>query len=71
MPRRRLKAFIVDPRLCKSCEICVALCPKRILVMEKKNPVCLDVSQCTLCRSCEMHCPDLAIELEETTDEQG
>jgi len=66
--RKRLKAFLVDPRLCKSCEICVALCPKKILVMEKR-PLCTDVTQCSLCRSCVMHCPDLAIELEESIDE--
>jgi 2-oxoglutarate ferredoxin oxidoreductase subunit delta len=64
MPRKSLKAFTVNPRYCKSCEICVALCPKKILSMKGKNPVISDISECTLCATCEVHCPDLAIELE-------
>jgi len=69
VPKRRLSSFVVEQRFCKSCEICVALCPKKLLAMENKRPVISDPGECTLCRICEIHCPDLAIELEESADE--
>ena len=69
MPKARLLAFEVNPRFCKSCEICVALCPLKLLRMEGKHPACSDVERCTVCRMCELHCPDLAIALGASEDE--
>ncbi len=69
VPKRRLSSFMVEPRYCKGCEICVALCPKKILRMENKRPAISDLQECTVCRICEIHCPDLAIELEESAGE--
>ena len=69
MPERTLKRFLVNPRYCKGCEICVALCPKKIISMKGKVPVVEDPSQCTMCLMCETHCPDLAIGLEAADDE--
>ena len=47
---------------CKSCNICVRLCPERCLklnefqIVRLKNP-----DACTGCRLCEWLCPDFAI----------
>ncbi|MRR51931.1 MAG: 4Fe-4S dicluster domain-containing protein [Rhodocyclaceae bacterium] len=47
---------------CKSCEICVALCPKHVLEMaEDRKPAVARPADCIQCRICELHCPDLAV----------
>ncbi|NTV52960.1 MAG: 4Fe-4S binding protein [Candidatus Firestonebacteria bacterium] len=60
----------VDAKRCKSCELCVAVCPKNIIVIsEKKNEqgfrlaVCQDEDACTGCLACAQVCPDVAIEI--------
>lgn len=47
---------------CKSCDICVKLCPERCLRLNEERIVELtDASKCTGCRLCEWLCPDFAI----------
>jgi len=53
---------------CKGCYICVDVCPKAVLEIDKEawlkgfHPVVVaHAEDCTLCRSCELLCPDLAI----------
>ena len=47
---------------CKSCEICVKLCPERCLRLDAERIVELaDPAKCTGCRLCEWLCPDFAI----------
>jgi indolepyruvate ferredoxin oxidoreductase, beta subunit len=47
---------------CKSCEICVKLCPERCLRLDAERVVELaDPAKCTGCRLCEWLCPDFAI----------
>jgi 2-oxoglutarate ferredoxin oxidoreductase subunit delta len=60
----------VDPNLCKSCELCIAVCPKKIMVIsDQKNDLgfrlalCTDHSACTGCMACALVCPDVAIEI--------
>lgn len=68
-------AFIIriDARRCKSCELCVAACPKKImLISDRKNELgfriaaCGDESACTGCAACGQVCPDAAIEIVKT-----
>jgi 2-oxoglutarate ferredoxin oxidoreductase subunit delta len=60
----------VAPELCKSCELCIAVCPKDCIehagtlnrygvypVRMKKNAACIGCSQCAIM------CPDAAIEV--------
>jgi indolepyruvate ferredoxin oxidoreductase beta subunit len=47
---------------CKSCDICVKLCPERCLRLDDERIVELtDPAKCTGCRLCEWLCPDFAI----------
>ena len=60
----------VDARRCKSCELCIPACPKKImLISDRKNElgfkvaVCRDESACTGCLGCAQVCPEVAIEI--------
>jgi 2-oxoglutarate ferredoxin oxidoreductase subunit delta len=60
----------IDPTRCKSCELCLEACPKKILVIsETKNELgfriaaCTDEKTCTGCLACALICPDAAIEI--------
>jgi len=65
MPR-----ILVDPEVCKSCELCLAACPRHIIRMsqslnskgyhyaEQFNP-----EDCTGCKLCAIMCPDVAIKV--------
>jgi 2-oxoglutarate ferredoxin oxidoreductase subunit delta len=51
---------------CKTCGLCVAFCPKKIITADKTGkPEILDTDKCNGCRFCEIHCPDFAITVEE------
>ena len=57
---------------CKGCELCVMVCPKKILALDthtvnKKgyHPACIvDQSACIACASCAKTCPDSIITVE-------
>lgn len=49
---------------CKGCEICVAFCPEKVLVMEREVAQVADISKCTKCNICEYLCPDFSISVE-------
>jgi 2-oxoglutarate ferredoxin oxidoreductase subunit delta len=58
----------IDITLCKGCELCVSVCPQKVLSMsedsnEKGVPyACFDGSDnCTACAFCGQICPEYAI----------
>ena len=52
----------ITPEWCKSCDICVKLCPERCLTLNAERIVELaQPERCTGCRLCEWLCPDFAI----------
>ena len=62
--------IVIDETLCKgsSCHLCISVCPVEILVPSDTPslhggviPRVTDPDKCTLCRQCEVICPDLAI----------
>lgn len=65
MEGKRMLRISLNPALCKSCGICVALCQEKVLGLSaEKRPVVIDQGRCILCRQCEYHCPDFAIRVE-------
>jgi 2-oxoglutarate ferredoxin oxidoreductase subunit delta len=62
--RRKAAAIAVDLTLCKSCGICLAICPRDVFdTDELGRPVVARLADCTVCFACEWHCPDFAIEI--------
>ena len=54
--------FEITAEWCKSCDICVKLCPERCLRLNDERIAELaEPAQCTGCRLCEWLCPDFAI----------
>ncbi len=57
---------------CKGCGLCVSVCPKGIVVMNKEklnikgfHPACVtDMDKCIGCAFCATICPDCVIEVE-------
>ena len=58
-----------DEERCKGCELCVSVCPTKILGLHEVNinlkgyhPVCvIDEDKCIGCANCALICPDGAI----------
>jgi len=58
----------VNENLCTGCGICIEFCPKKVLSRStQRSPRGVYPAQaehleaCTLCRMCELYCPDFAI----------
>jgi len=67
--------IIVDPDLCKGCDICIEFCPRNVYGRSKEAnkkgvylPYIDNGEECTKCHLCELLCPDQAITVEEEDD---
>lgn len=68
-----MKKVIFDEERCKSCELCIAVCPKKILRIsaDKMNgkgyrpAEITDNEKCIGCAFCATMCPDAVITIEE------
>lgn len=55
----------VNEDWCKSCDICIHFCPKKVLVSNERGcPVAKNIDGCIHCNLCELRCPDFAITVE-------
>ncbi|SDF33017.1 DUF362 domain-containing protein [Sporolituus thermophilus] len=61
---------VVLPEYCKSCGLCVNICPKKILAIgDKANQkgyytvIVTDPDKCIGCALCGTVCPDMALEV--------
>lgn len=62
----------VNDNICKGCGLCVQVCPKKIIVLDKTvlnvkgyHPAKVtDMEQCIGCAMCAVMCPDCAITVE-------
>ena len=61
--------IIIDTERCKGCGLCVATCPKKIIVISEESnrhgyfPAETDNRNCTGCTACAVICPDAVIEV--------
>lgn len=65
---RKARQFTVaiNAAYCKGCEICVQICPTDVLAMsDRLKAEVRDIQKCTGCLSCEIYCPDFAIDVQE------
>ncbi|MCL2030950.1 MAG: 4Fe-4S binding protein [Oscillospiraceae bacterium] len=61
--------IIIDADICKGCTLCVQVCPKQVMELDKSKlnargyhaAVCTDEAACIACAMCAMMCPDSAI----------
>ncbi|MEI7432142.1 MAG: 4Fe-4S dicluster domain-containing protein [Betaproteobacteria bacterium] len=52
----------IDTRYCKECGICVAFCPRQILVQKSGGKVSIEnPEKCIDCQLCDILCPEFAI----------
>ena len=63
----------IDARRCKGCEICITVCPRKLLKRSGQigpRGVCqveaTDAHKCSGCLQCVLVCPDAAITIVET-----
>lgn len=72
MPKGTQYRIHINPKWCKSCNICVSFCPKKVLEMgEGRVPEAVRIGDCTGCRICEVLCPDLALVVEALPEGAG
>jgi len=67
--------IIVNPDLCKGCDICIESCPKKVYgkseELNKKGvylPYLENEEKCKKCHLCELLCPDQAVTVEVEDD---
>ena len=65
-----MKKVVVLREYCKSCGLCVNVCPKGVLAIGDKanqkgyySVAVIDESKCISCAMCSVVCPDLALEV--------
>jgi NAD-dependent dihydropyrimidine dehydrogenase PreA subunit len=59
------KVVDIDQERCTGCGVCVDMCPKEILFIDKKTGKCAvtDENKCDRLAGCEMACPANAIKI--------
>ena len=69
---KSMSKIVINTEWCKGCHICVEVCPRQVLDVDDCSfvrgfhPVRVARGEsCTVCRQCELLCPDLAITVEE------
>jgi 2-oxoglutarate ferredoxin oxidoreductase subunit delta len=68
---KKTYVLVLRERYCKGCGICVAFCPKHVLVLKGGKAFPEHPELCVGCAMCELRCPDFAIEVGEQADEPG
>ena len=62
---------VILEKYCKGCGICVAFCPKQLLVLKNGKVFPERPEICIGCRMCEFRCPDFAIAVKPLEDDKN
>ncbi len=54
----------IDARKCNGCDICMTVCPHKVLELRAKKAVVRDLDACMECGACSLNCPTGAIEVQ-------
>jgi 2-oxoglutarate ferredoxin oxidoreductase subunit delta len=66
--KKKAKNITIQGKWCKRCGICVEFCPGKVFSFQAGQvPVVAELNACTVCRMCEMRCPDYAVSVEEAS----
>ncbi|MFV0439333.1 MAG: ferredoxin family protein [Desulfopila sp.] len=72
MARQILKKIEINDDWCKGCAICVTFCPKQVLELNQVGKaIAARPEDCIVCKMCELRCPDLAITVLTTQEEDN
>ena len=64
------KEVSINREWCKGCGICVAFCPKKVMILDDEDKAFrARTERCKYCGLCELLCPDIAIEFVEGEDQ--
>ena len=55
----------IDLSKCDGCGTCADNCPVCVYVIENGKSEAVNVSECLVCRACEVQCPNSAIQVVE------
>jgi 2-oxoglutarate ferredoxin oxidoreductase subunit delta len=62
--RKKVDAIEINRDWCKGCGICVAFCPKEVLVLDDHEKAFVRyLENCNACGLCELRCPDMAVDV--------
>ena len=58
-------ALLIHRSFCKSCKICVADCPEKIMELDDHDiAIVTEIERCIFCGICAVRCPDFAISVD-------
>ncbi len=64
---RNTVSLSIDRESCIGCEMCIAVCPHDVFLMEAKKVTIIDRDACMECGACARNCPVDAIRVESGT----
>jgi len=67
--QKKSYVHVIREKYCKGCGICVAFCPKHLLVLKNGKVFPEKPEICIGCHMCEFRCPDYAIEVKSLESE--
>ena len=57
------QVIIEHPDWCKSCCICVEVCPTHVLALIDEEITIVNADKCIACGNCELSCPDFVFKV--------
>lgn len=60
---KKIKEIRIRTAWCKGCGLCVEVCPKDVLVMDRFKAAVANLDACIACGRCEDMCPDFCLEV--------